>query len=287
MPTQQITCDSKVMPSRDYFKRSDIEVMAFNLLIPLLSIVSFSLCYLAKLSLVPSLLVFLFNIVVTTHIVTLTHELMHEPSSSTHWNYLLRINLHVYSPFTVGFDEYKRLHTLHHMHENTSMDPDLFMVKGNRFRSFLLLSFAPEYWFFYVLRHHETKDHFWLFWFVRMSILAMFISVVGPVSYFVLFFVPTKISYGVGFLLFSHESHTNEVGERCSAFNLLTQSKALSKVLELVLGPYAFNIAFRHATHHLYPWVSSRKLDFLWQDSATLLDGEQPSQRYLFGAESY
>lgn len=249
--------------------RSRTEIVAFNILIPFLSLVSMAICFLPKYGLIPSWIVCLLNIALTSQIVALTHELMHEPSSETKWNYFLKLNFHVYSPFTVGFEEYKRLHALHHMNENTDKDPDYFMVKGGRLRSLLLLAFAPEYWFFYVLKNKQTQNHFWIFYCLRILLLICFVFNVGFLAYLALFFVPSKLSYGLSFLIFSHEAHTNELGERKGTYNLSLSWSFITKLLKIFVGPYGFNIAFNHANHHLYPWVSGRKLGLITQEEDT------------------
>jgi fatty acid desaturase len=235
---------------------------------------------LAKQGLIPFYIVFLVNIVLTSKIAVLTHELVHEPESYTRWNWLLRLNIHMTSPFIFGFDEYKKMHLLHHGSTNTEQDPDYFMVKGGRIRSFVSLAFANEYWFFYALLHRQTQPGFLFLQIARLAIFFTYVYVLGFSNYLFLFFLPSKLSYGLSFYIFSHESHTNTVGLREGSYNLIPRFSFVHKLLKLVIGVYGYNIAYFHNTHHTYPWISGKKLHTV---TATLQNQENilPSRQFI------
>lgn len=245
----------------DELKRSSLEVLALNILIPALALVSIGICLLPKYQGINFWLIFTLNVVLTTQIAIMTHELIHESSRKTRWNLPLHINLHLYSPFTLGFSEYKRLHGLHHANANNpKTDPDYFFIRGGRMRAFFALAFAPEYLFFYALRKKETQPGFYLFQVLRIGLFVAYIQVLGPADFLFLFFIPAKLAWGIGFLLFSYESHINEHGEREGTYNLEPRSALLRFLLKLSVGPYAYYVAFSHASHHVYPQVSGRKI---------------------------
>lgn len=263
------------------FKRSQTEVTLFNVLIPLLPIVSVSICLLPNMSLVPWWVIFLINMALTTQIVALQHELLHEPRAATRSNWLLRTNLHVYTPFTVGFDDYQKLHLLHHQHVNQDNDPDFPMVKGGPLSSFGILAFAPEYWFFYVVRNRLTGDKFWVFYAFRIITLVLYVSILGPWAYFFLYLLPSKVAFALSFFVFSYEAHTDVQGQRSGFYNLIGRFPIISTLTKWTIGPYAYNIAFYHATHHEFPWMSGRKLSSITNRSAQELYGVTLSTRQL------
>lgn len=228
------------------FKRTGFEIFALNIMIPLLALASISICLLPQYGIVPAWVVFVANIMMTTQIAIMTHELIHEPNSKTNWNLPLRINFHVYSPFTVGFAEYKRLHGLHHANANNpETDPDYFFIKGGRIRAFLTLAFAPEYLFFYVLRKGETQPGFFVLYALRLAVYAAYIYMLGLTTFLLLFFIPAKIAWGLGFMLFSYESHISPQGkrERDDGYNLEPKSAIMRFLLKSSAGPYAYYVA--------------------------------------------
>jgi fatty acid desaturase len=263
-------------------RRSRAEAIAINALIPCLSVFSMAICVLPGYGVLPAWVVFLLNVSLTTQIVALTHELIHEPRAQTRANLPLRINFHVYSPFTVGFDEYRTLHLLHHKYSNSGQDPDYFMVKGGRLRSFLYLCFAPEYWFFYVLFHKKTQPHFVPLYLMRLLVLGAFIYIAGWQAYVLLFFIPAKLSYGLSFFIFSHEAHTDHEGKREGVYNLRVRFPLIHRSLKLIIGPYAYHIAHHHANHHEYPWVSGRKLGLISERVAEAENAGGIATRRLF-----
>jgi hypothetical protein len=224
------------------YRRSQMEIILINLLVPTLSLISILMCLAPRMGFQQSWLVFVINIILTTHIAALTHELMHEPKSSTDWNWLLKINLHLYSPATLGFNELRR-------------------IDGGRFRSFLVLAFAPEFWFFSALRMKETQPNFWILQTIRVLLFAIFLHTVGWQNFLLLFYIPSKISFSIGFLIFSYESHTDgEGGSHDTTYNLNPRFNFVHNLLKLSIGSYAYNNAFNHATHHQFPWASGKRL---------------------------
>lgn len=254
---------SHLSESNVVYRRSRSEVLLINLLIPTLSLISVAICLLPRMGFLPNWLVFTLNIILTTHIVALTHELIHEPKSSTAWNWLLRLNLHLYSPATLGFDELRRLHLLHHFHADTPLDPDYFLIQGGRLRSFFTLAFAPEFWFFSALRRHEIQSRFWILQIIRIFVFLLFVMAVGLENYFLLFYIPSKISFAIGFLIFSYESHTDLEGKHDRTYNLKARFPSIHSLLKVLIGSYAYHIAFDHASHHKFPWVSGKKLGLI------------------------
>ncbi|MFB2772481.1 fatty acid desaturase [Pelatocladus sp. BLCC-F211] len=246
---------------QENFRRSSLEIIIFNILIPLFALASIGVCLLPQYGILPGWIVFGINFVLATQIAILTHELIHEPNSKTNWNYLLRLNLHLYSPFTFGFAEYKKLHCLHHAHANDpEQDPDYFFIQGGRLRAFICLAFAPEYLFFYALRKGKTQPGFYILQSIRIAVFLAYIYFIGLQNIFFLFFIPSKLSWGIGFLLFSYESHISSKGDRDGNYNLEPHSGVLRNFLKLLVGPYAYYVAFSHASHHMYPQISGRKI---------------------------
>jgi hypothetical protein len=255
------------------YRRSQMEIILINLLVPTLSLISILMCLAPRMGFQQSWLVFVINIILTTHIAALTHELMHEPKSSTDWNWLLKINLHLYSPATLGFSELRRLHLLHHLHADTPLDPDYFLIDGGRFRSFFVLAFAPEFWFFSALRMKETQSNFWVLQTTRVLLFTIFLCVLGWEDFILLFYIPSKISFAVGFLIFSYESHTDFEGKNHNnTYNLKPKFNIVHTFLKLVIGSYSYNIAFNHAIHHRLPWASGRKLGAINEEQYSFSD---------------
>lgn len=245
---------------RTRFTRSSTARAIMLALVPALCLTSFAICVLPQIGVVPAWVVFVVNVALTIRIVALHHELIHESKANVDWNPLIMLNLHIYTPFTVGFAELRKLHLLHHQHTNTDGDPDYPMVKGGRLRSVLGLAFMPEYWFFYALKHRLVSSNFWRLLAVRSVVLAVFVYVVGVEVYLVLYLLPSKIANAVLYMLFSYDVHTDDDGERRGNHNFLPMWSAPGTLARWFIGRVAYNGSYHHATHHRYPWVRGDRL---------------------------
>ena len=256
MPTQGMTLHADPRSLR----RSDAELRGMTYAIPLLAVSSVLLCLLPQYTAIPAWMVVLINVPLTIRIIGMNHELFHEPLSRVKPHFLLRLNLHVYTPLTVGFDEYRALHLRHHARYNHERDPDYWLIRGGKVNALWRLAFAPEYWFLYCVRHRILSDDFWLLFGGRQLVLAGYILLIGMESYLLVYLLATKIAFALSFLVFSFESHTNRVGEPHGVWNLTPRLTVLNRLILWVIGPYAYNIAYHHASHHAYPWISGARL---------------------------
>lgn len=243
------------------------ELAATNTPLMRWSIVAMSVCTLFDPLLIPFLpfgapLVFALNYCLTLRIIGLKHELIHtrrpQGFSLSYW--LIRMNLHVYSPFTLGFDEYKRLHLCHHGYTNTSRDPDYLLVKDGKLNAWLRLPFTPEHWFFFAVRRRMVSKDFWFLYSLRLAFLAFAVSQIGFASYLLYFLLPSKLAYLFGFLIFALECHIDENDVR-GIFNVELRWPIVQKVLRVAAGPFTYNGTFFHAVHHRFPRVSSVHLE--------------------------
>lgn len=241
-------------------KNSKLEILIINVLATLLPVVSILLCLLPEKIGISPIIIFVLNVILTIVIAGFVHELIHTSESNYKWNYLLRINLHVYTPFTLGFNDIRKVHIAHHSYTNGNKDPDYPCVKGGRIRSFLSLAFLPEVQFFGVIKHKMWDRESLITYPIRIALLIGYIALIGLEDYLLLYLLATKVAYSIAFYLFSSEAHTNDNGEKEGVVNLDGPTPFLSK---LFIGPYAYNIAHLHATHHAYPWVSGRKLHWI------------------------
>lgn len=257
---------NNVIEKTQCMSNSKFELITFSILVPLLSVLSIVICLLPEYLGVPELVVFLLNIILTIIIAGFVHELIHANKSNYMWNYLLRINLHIYTPFTLGFNDIRKIHLAHHRHTNGSKDPDYPCVKGGKIRSFISLAFLPEVQFFGAIKHGMWDRESWITYPIRMIILISYIALIGLENYLLLYLLATKVAYSISFYLFSYEAHTNNDGDRVDVVNLVGPFPLLSKLL---IGPYAYNIAHCHAAHHAFPWVSGRKLNLLDENWAS------------------
>ncbi len=242
------------------YRRTTREIRWMTYAVPLLSVMSVLLCLIPEITSVPAWAIFLVNIPLTIRIVGMNHELFHEPPSKLGGNLLLRLNLHVYTPLTIGFDEYRELHLRHHAYDNSDRDPDFRMIRDGKHNALWRLALAPEYWFLYCMKHGILSRDFWLLHTGRMLVLAGYVALVGVENYLLLFLLPTKLAFALSFLVFSYESHTDATGKPRSIWNLKPRLTLLNRAIYWSIGPYAYNIAYHHATHHAYPWVSGVKL---------------------------
>lgn len=273
-PTNTLYCTKAL-------RRSGTEILVGHIFIPVLSLTSVLICLLPNHTGIPAWVVFLVNILLTLQIVGLQHELIHEPKSRTNWNLLLRLNLHVYSPFTPGFEEYRRLHWLHHQYENTENDPDYPMVRGSRLRAAVILAFAPEYWFFYAIRYNLVSQEFWPLYAFRLTVWFAYVAIIGLENYVLLFLLPAKIALALGFTVFSYECHTDNAGRRRGTTNLRARFPSIHKLIKFLIGPYSYNSSHFHAVHHAYPWISGRKLGIIRENRYGSMP-EFPTRMSLF-----
>ena len=208
-----------------------------------------------------ALLVFVLNYCLTLRIIGLKHELIHtarpQGFSLSYW--LIRMNLHVYSPFTLGFDEYKRVHLLHHSATNTPRDPDFLMVKDGKLNAWLRLPFTPEHWFFFAVRRRLVSKDFWFLYVLRLAFLMFAVYEISFGNYLLYFLLPSKLAYLFGFLIFALECHIDENDLKDS--NVKLRWPVVQKVLRLAVGPFTYNGTFYHAVHHRFPRVSSVHLE--------------------------
>ena len=115
----------------------------------------------------------------------------------------------------------------------------------------------------------------------RMVILSSYIFLLGFWTFFLLYLLPTKLAFGISFIIFSYEAHTDERGDRNGSWNLGERFKIVHNLIKLGIGPYAYNIAYYHASHHEYPWVNGRKLSLL-TDSNYGLGGNLLTRQLYF-----
>lgn len=242
------------------FRRNASERMSAHIAIPVLCLSAFGVSALAVINIIPVWLVFLTQIALSTRIVSLSHELIHSSPVNVNWNFLLRLNMHIYTPLTVGFGELRKLHLLHHQYTNTDNDPDYPVIKGtNKLRSLLGLAFMAEHWFIYVLKHHLISPNFWHLWVIRCIILIGFIYMIGFQNYLLLYLLPLKVASMVVFLMFSYEVHTDDNGAHKDSYNV-HEWPVINPLLRLFTGQTAYNSTVFHATHHRYPWISGWRL---------------------------
>ncbi len=241
-------------------RRSFLEIFVYNIIIPILALTMMGICFLYSYGLLPAFVAFFLNVILSSRYITSIHELIHEPDSKTRWNWLLKLNILVDSPFTVGFNELRQMHQLHHIHTNTDKDPDYFLVRGSRIRSLLLLAFVSEYYFFYILRRRKFGRSFLLLYVARLAIFTIVIYIIGLTNFFIFAFLPSKLAFSLSFFIFSHEAHKSRRGLHNGIYNLTSRFPFVHNLLMLVIGRCAYYVAHDHATHHQYPWVSGRKL---------------------------
>lgn len=249
-----------MVQARASLRRSPTEQAIAHILVPALCLTTFCICALPQMGMVPAWVVFIVNMALTVRISALSHELVHERSANVDRNPLIRLNLHIYTPLSLGFAELRKLHLLHHRHLNSDGDPDYPMIKGGRLRSLLGLAFMPEHWFFYALKHRLISADFWRLWAVRCAILAVFIYVVGLEAYLAFYLLPVKIATAVLYLVFSYDAHTDDDGRRRGSYNISPKWVVPALLARPLVGQVACNASYYHATHHRYPWISANRL---------------------------
>ncbi len=242
------------------FRRSPAEQKATHVLVPTLCLAGFGVCALAQAQIVPAWVAFVANAVLTITISALGHELVHERPADVDRHFLTRLNLHIYTPLSLGFSELRALHLLHHQDTNGGADPDYPLIKDGKLRAFLRLAFMPEHWFFYAIKHRLVSADFWQLWAIRAVILAGFIYWVGLETYLVLYLLPVKIATAVLYLLFSYEAHTDDQGEPRGTYNFRPKWVVPGSLARYLVGRVACNGSYYHATHHRYPWISGNRL---------------------------
>lgn len=191
------------------------------------------------------------------------HELMHAPQTIVENNLLLNLNFHVYTPFTLGFGEYRKLHLEHHCNSNSINDPDFWLIKDGKLNAFLRVGFAPEYWFLYSIKKGYFNRKSVLFYVLRMFLLSLYIYTVGFEAFVILYLIPTKIAYALTFMTFSYETHIDDTGTPNGSWNLQPHLKLINQIIKVLIGKQAYNIAYYHATHHKYPLIAGKQLNYV------------------------
>lgn len=183
-----------------------------------------------------------------------THELFHlrEPSQLDLTN---RIILLPFTPFSLGYREFRRIHFDHHRSPAAYDDPDAFHILGGSAKAFVGTMTVPEQaavrW---VLARGVSGN------LAREGLMRLltFISLAaaGGKTFFWLW-LPIRISFALGDFVFFHLLHYRD-GARGN-FGA-TAPPWLSRIASIFLGATLVNAVLYHDRHHDNPRVAARFL---------------------------
>ena len=108
------------------------------------------------------------------------HELFHiVAADSVHP--LVRLILIPFTPFNIGYDEYRKIHMGHHKYDASELDPEVYHIRGTHWQTFFAALSFPEQSLYRYTKQQDLKPSEWrdlavrlvlflfLMWFFKVS----------------------------------------------------------------------------------------------------------------------
>ena len=185
-----------------------------------------------------------------------THELFHL-RGPTQVDFATRLMPLPFTPFALGYDEFRQIHFRHHKHPATRADPDAFHLLGGPWRAAWGALTVPEQAFFRWIRQpHGIRTLSPGFWW-RIGIFGACLLVGGWT--FLWFWIPLRLVYALGDFSFFYLPHVRDgvPGTYC-----LKLPRAFQVLAELLYGRTLVRATMFHDRHHLHPSIQARALPF-------------------------
>lgn len=183
-----------------------------------------------------------------------THELFHlrEPNQLDLTN---RIILLPFTPFSLGYSEFRRIHFDHHRAPATDDDPDAFHILGGPLRAFFGALTLPEQAAVRWVLARGVSRSLAREGLVRLVTFASLAAAGGTMFFWL--WIPMRISYALGDFVFFHLLHyRNDTAGNFGA----AVPPWLYKLASILLGATLVNAVLYHDRHHDNPRVAARFL---------------------------
>lgn len=185
------------------------------------------------------------------------HELFHVRTASK----VSRLNglmLLPFTPFSLGYREFREIHWGHHKAPATEQDPDAFHILGGPIKAFLgamtLSEQSPIRW----LRLHRMDRQLAIGMGIRFALFATLLWI-SPWT-FLVFWLSLRVTYALNDFVFFHYLHVRE--GRLGTFPVLLPEWFL-RLFTLISGDTVVAATLYHDRHHAYPRVAARHLHAL------------------------
>ena len=187
-----------------------------------------------------------------------THELFHLRNAKQ-IDFITRLMPLPFTPFALGYDEFRQIHFRHHRHPATPTDPDAYHILGGPWRGALGALTVPEQSFFRWTRltHGILKPSLNFWW--RSGIFGACL-LVGGWSFF-WFWIPLRLVYALGDFSFFYLLHVR--GGQPGSYSLKLP-RVFQVLAELLYGRTLVRATMFHNRHHLHPGIQARALP-LWE----------------------
>lgn len=183
-----------------------------------------------------------------------THELFHiRKASEVDW--LNRLMPIPFTPFSLGYREFREIHMGHHRAPATDKDPDAYHILGGPLRAFLGALTLSEQAIARWLRSHPLDRE------LAIGVIGR-LAIFGSLAYlaqwwFVAFWLALRINYAVGDFVFFHYLHVR--GGKTGTYPL--RFPAAIETLATMLGGKTLVYAILyHDRHHAFPRVAAHHL---------------------------
>ena len=189
-----------------------------------------------------------------THWMITFHELLHLKKPEE-LDYITRLFLIPFSPFNLGYREYRDIHMRHHLYTATSKDPDAFHILGGSLKAFFGALTQHEQASFRYIRSNGVSLELGIMMFVRFSVFSglLFIS---PQE-FLLWWTVLRVTYTINDFVFFHFVHYRS--GVAGTFSIPLPSFLLYPAL-LIYGKDVVYGTMYHDTHHEHSMIAARYL---------------------------
>ena len=143
------------------------------------------------------------SVLVTRWMITF-HELLHLRKAEE-LDYLTRLFLIPFSPFNLGYREYRDIHIGHHTFTATSKDPDAFHILGGSLRAFLGAVTQHEQATLRYIRSNGISLELGSMMLVRFTLFSVLLFMVPQA--FLLWWIVLRVTYIINDFVFFHLVH--------------------------------------------------------------------------------
>lgn len=224
-------------------KNFETEALLMNTLL-LIALVFYSVDALPLL-----LLMLLVSIFITRWMISI-HELFHI-SFGENVSLFTRLILIPFTPFNLGYDEYRAVHMRHHKSNAGSEDPEAYHIRQNHFKSLLVSMTYPEQSFFRYIKSQQLSNHQWKHVLIRL-LLFLSLLIIFQMD-FIIYWLVLRVCYGINIWTFFHCLHNKNGEYGTYPVNL---PYTVKQVYKWLYGKHSLEATLHHDVHHQWPRVA-------------------------------
>lgn len=223
----------------------------YQRMVLILTALAFGQLALANFQLMPFWVMALTMPVIVPRWMLAVHELFHVRKSEQ-VSFIVQWLPMAFTPFPLGYRQYRAIHFGHHRFMCTKDDPELFQIRGGYLTGLLNAMLVPEQssvrW---VIKQGMDKQ-------LALTMLfnaALFAVCIGFIGWnFLWYWIPTRLSYGLSSFTFFYALHRR--GSRYGVFSLRLPG-CINKALVMLLGSEAVQATSHHDLHHHNPRIAA------------------------------